>query len=105
MSRRVVFLCSCGTGTDTAEAYIVSSELSDEELDTMAWDLAKDNAESFGLYEPDWDSDEEDADSVQYTDNGMCWDDVQGYWEDYCAEKHDGKLIRGNDKEVDWYTL
>ena len=100
MERRVVFFASCGIGTDTAEAFIIdASEWDDERLDAEAWAFAKDHAETYGVYPPEFN--EEDEESL----HGLEWDGVDGYWEEYDAEKHDGHLLRGIQKEVSWNRL
>ena len=108
MERRVVFFASCGTGTDTAEAYIIDAsevaEWDDERLSNEAWSFAKDHAETYGVYPPEFDEDGEIVEDEAGL-HGFEWDDVEGYWEEYDAEKHDGHLLRGNQKEVSWNRL
>lgn len=107
MERRVVFFASCGTGTYTAEAYIIDAsdvaEWDDGRLDAEVWAFAKDLAETYGVYPPSFDENEDDEDEESY--HGFQWDDVEGYWEEYDAEKHDGHLLIGSQTEVSWNRL
>lgn len=97
--KRIVFKCSAGAGTTSAEAYEVPVDVTDEQLDAFAWELAVNNAETFGIYEPSFDSDcdEEDEEEEQHD-----WDQVEGHWEVYNSNKHDGILMYGNQTEVAW---
>jgi hypothetical protein len=62
-------------------------DVTDEELDMDAWTGALQNAEHFGIY-PDsdrelYEEDDIDIDEDKYSSN------IEGYWEDYDAKKHD----------------
>lgn len=86
--RYIVFLLDAGmAGTDSAEFAEFDDSVTDDELSAEAWERALDHASSYGVYTmsdmpDDWHSDE-------YSDN------IDGYWEEYDPEKHDG-LIVGN---------
>lgn len=100
MERRVVFFASCGAGTDTAEGFIIdASEWSYTRLSAEAWAFAKAHAENYGVYPP------EDGEEDEESYHGFQWDDVEGYWEEYDAEKHDGHLLIGSQTEVSWNRL
>lgn len=107
MEHRVVFFASCGTGTDTAEAYIINAAEAhawdDDRLSEAAWDFAKEHATMYGIYPPEFDDDGELVEGEGMY--GFTWDDVEGYWEKYDAKKHNGKLLRGYQKEVRWNYL
>lgn len=98
MERKVVFFASCGVGTDTAEAFIVPEGWTDGMLSDEAWQFATQHAESYGVYP---DSDDEDTENP----NGLTWNEVEGYWEEYDSEKHDGHLLYGYNDEVSWNQL
>lgn len=108
MERRVVFFASCGTGTEIAEAWLIEAEdlskWTDDRLSDEAWQFAKDHAEMYGVYPPEFDEDGEPIDDEEGL-HGFEWDNVEGYWEEYNAEKHDGHLLRGTQKEVSWNRL
>lgn len=108
MERRVVFFASCGTGTDTAEAFIIdasdAADWDDNRLSKEAWAFAVDHAETYGVYPPEFNEDDDDEDDKENY-YGFEWDNVEGYWEEYDAEKHDGHLLIGSQTEVSWNRL
>jgi hypothetical protein len=108
MERRVVFFASCGTGTDTAEAYIIEAaevtEWGDERLAKEAWLFAMNHAETYDVYPPEFDEEGELVEDGAGL-HGFVWDAVEGYWEEYDANKHDGLLLCGTQKEVSWNKL
>lgn len=82
------------TGTDSADFYLVPVGTSQEDLDNFAWQKAVDWAESFGIYPEsdkpeDYDDEEDHGD--EYSDN------IEGWFEDYDADKHDGLRVGGDD--------
>lgn len=95
--RKIVFFLNAGcAGTDEAQAWVFNKPITDDELSDMAWELAVAHAESYGIYPmsemPEgYDEDSEDGWlSDQYNDN------IEGYWEEYDAEKHDGRIVYGD---------
>ena len=80
-------------GMDSWEFYEVPDDVTDTELNDFAWDLAKQHAESFGIYptnefegtDEEW---EEVSDSYSYN--------IDGWFEEYNPEKHD-RHRAGND--------
>lgn len=93
MERKVVFFASLGAGADQAEGFIVPEGWTNEMLDDAAWEFGVAFAESYGVYRPDPDSDEDEEEGL----HGYTWDDVEGYWEEYDADKHDGHITYGNE--------
>jgi len=94
--RYIVFMLNAGmVGTDSAEFVEFDDEVTNAELDDEAWQRALNHAEMYGVYpehEKPEDFDEENEGSWihdQYSEN------IEGYWEEYNPEKHDG-LIVGN---------
>lgn len=90
--RKIVIGMDAGVaGTDGWEFYLVPVTLTDEELGDFAWERAKDHAEMYGIYPRSEyeDSDEYEEDGDQYSDN------IEGWWEDYNPEKHDGHTQTG----------
>ena len=80
-------------GTDAAEFYLVPLDITQKELDDLAWELACQNAESFGIYPPDpegTDEDNEDAD-----------ENIDGYFELYVPSKHDGLRVGNADTWIE----
>lgn len=88
----VLFLHTGYCGMDSYEFWEVSATATDDELNALAWERAKDNAEMYGIYpseeyldEPDY-----DEDSESYSDG------IEGSFEDYDPYKHDGHRIGGD---------
>lgn len=93
MPRKVVFRAHAGQcGTDNAQGFIYPDDVTDEELTEDAWLFGVENAESYGIYPmygmPD-DYDEEDSDGDEYSDG------IEGWWEEYDPEEHDGIITYG----------
>lgn len=90
--RKIVFTSHTGyCGMDGHDFDVYPDDVSDEELDTIAYEYALQNAESFGIYPVEWNDEDEDEDaggarfdSDKYSEN------IDGWWEDYDPEKHDG---------------
>jgi hypothetical protein len=77
-------------GTDAYEFWIVSTSMTETELGDFAWQCGVDHADSYGIYPQCEYSDEEvDADPESYSDN------IEGWYEDYVPEKHDGHSMTG----------
>jgi predicted PolB exonuclease-like 3'-5' exonuclease len=87
--RKIYFKYSTGyCGMDSAEVAEFPDNVTEEELNTYAYEGALNNAEAYGIYPTqDYfvDNDEEDDDGGDsYSDN------IEGYWEEYNPEEHDG---------------
>lgn len=81
--RKIYFKYYTGyAGMDSAEVVEFDDDISDQELDDLVWQGALQNAESYGVYPSEDNEDNECSDN--YSDN------IEGYWEDYVAAKHDG---------------
>lgn len=92
MRKIVLFLHTGYCGMDAWEFWKVPRTATEDELDALCWERAKDNAEMYGIYpyeeycdEPDFD---EDSESYSYG--------IEGSFEDYDPDEHDGHRI-GND--------
>lgn len=94
--RKIVITCHTGQcGSDSHEFYEVSDDMTEDDLNLMADECARDNAEMYGIYpesdrvayEADGDTEDEQYGSNEYSDN------IEGYWEDYDPEKHDGFVV------------
>lgn len=92
MRKIVLFLHTGYCGMDTYEFWQVPHTASDEELYELAWERARDNADSYGIYprEEYLDAPDVDADDDCYSDN------IEGWWEDYNPSEHDGHRIGGD---------
>ncbi len=84
--KRVFFKLRTGyCGMDGAECIEFPDDVTEEELDDMAWELACENASTFGIY-PESEEDEVDEDyECKYDGHN-----IEGSWEIYNPKKHDG---------------
>ena len=75
---------------DSWEFFEFSKAITEDELYDLAWECARHNAETYGIY-PASEYDEEDIeqDPESYSDN------IEGTWYLYDPEKHDGHSIGG----------
>ena len=94
--RKIIFLLETGyAGMDIAENDTFPDDVTDEQLNQEAWDRAIQHAESYGIYHPGYIEDDselnDDFDSDDYSDN------IEGCWEDYDPEKHDGLVPGGGE--------
>ena len=85
----VLHLQTNSTGTDAWEFYTVPADLSNDDIENLVQERANENAETFGIYPPDFNSDEEDEDAD---------DNIGGSWYDYVPDKHDLYRV-GNDND------
>lgn len=95
MPRLIVFSLDAGfCGMDGHEFAVFDDDVTDEELADEAWQRALNHAGMYGIYlqseyEDDPDITEEELDSDTYSEN------IDGYWEDFDPEKHDGLVCGG----------
>lgn len=96
--RKIVLSLHTGyCGMDSHEFWEVPDTATDDELYALCWERAKDHAEMYGIYPreeyadtPDFDEDDE-----SYSDN------IEGSFEDYNSEKHDGHRVGA---DTSWST-
>lgn len=91
--RKIVIGMHAGmAGTDSWEFYLVPESISEDELNDFAWECAKNHAESYGIYprEEYADTEDYDEDSESYSDS------IEGWYEDYDSDKHDGHRVGGD---------
>lgn len=80
-------------GTDSCEFYEVNSDSTEDKRSEFAWECAKQHAEMYGIYprheyeEAAKENGEEFEDSDDYSDS------IEGHWEPYSPEEHDGKRV------------
>lgn len=110
--RKMILRLSCGTGMNSDEAYLVTEEdylawknqALDNNMDDEAWIAAVQFAESYGIY-PECDRPEDsDPDEDDQYGSGEYSENIEGWWEEYDPEKHDGLMI-GYQKEWTWQEL
>lgn len=73
------------------DAQEFEDEMTNDELDDTAWEIAVQEAERYGYYPESWRDEEED----DYDDNGGGYADIDAWWEEYDADKHDPKKPGG----------
>ena len=84
--RKIVFGGSGPTvGMDYCHAAYFEDDVTDAELDELAWDYAVQNAEMYGF-----DYDTEAEGDYETVTNG---EDIEGWWAEYDRDEHDGHLI------------
>ncbi len=93
MPRLIVFSLDAGfAGTDSHEFEVYPDDVTEDELNAEAWERALAHADSYGIY-PECDreyyEDADEMDDDSYTDN------IEGSWEDFDPEKHDGRVPGG----------
>lgn len=76
-------------GSDHNQMVEVEDSITDEELDSWAWQEAVQNAESYGYEEHYHDEEcEEGCERDEYS-----LDQIESYWEEYDEEKHGAKCF------------
>lgn len=92
--KKMVLRVSAGVGMDRNEFVLVPVDMTEAELSDYAWQEALDWAQSYGL-EPD--SHREFYSEENCPDDESFTDDIDGWFEDYDPELHDGLRI-GDDQ-------
>jgi hypothetical protein len=91
--RKIVIGMDAGmAGTDSWEFWLVPESMTDDELSEMAWERGVQHAEMYGVYPRHEYADTEDFDE----DSDSYSDSIEGWWEDYDPELHDGHRICGD---------
>lgn len=94
--RKIIIGMHAGmAGTDGWEFWEVPDNISEAELDEFAWECGLYHAESYGIYyRPVYVEDSELSEDELYSD---CYsDNIEGWWEPYSPEKHDGYRVGGD---------
>ena len=99
-TKRVVVGVYVFVGAKTLEAWEVPSSMSSTDLDMFAYERGVQYAESYGVYNPGDGADWDDQDA--YDEELYNWERVDYWWEHYGAEKHDGRLKYGFNREITW---
>lgn len=84
--KKIIFHLSTGMcGMDSHEVLEYDDDVTHDQLDEEAWQLAVNNAESYGYYPEEWRQEMEDdgVDEEHFTS-------VEGCWEVYDEKKHWG---------------
>ena len=99
-TKRIVIVTYVCVGAKEYTAWEVPANMTEQELEDLAWECAVNYAEGYGVYNPgpaeDWD------DLDEYEEAEHDWSQVEGWWEPYDPEKHDGHLLYGSCDEIPW---
>lgn len=90
----VIHTFAC-VGAEECTAYILEQDYTENDLNDIAWQEGVQYAESYGIYPPSEDMDEDD----EYSE------DIEGWWELYNSEEHDGLLIYGDNEDFKFNSL
>lgn len=102
---KIVIGMYAGTaGTDAMEAYELTCDYTENELANIAWERGIEHADMYGVY-PMSDLDGMSDDDLEEIDENDYSDNIEGWWEIYNPEEHDGKVIFGNSTEVTFNPL
>lgn len=91
--KKMVLRVSAGVGMDRNEFVLVPADMTEEELSDYAWQEALEQGQSYGL-EPD--SHREFYSEEDCPDDDSFTGDIEGWFEDYDPELHDGLRIGGD---------
>jgi len=78
-------------GTDHMDAYILTQDYIDEELGDIAWQMGVDHASMYGVY-PRYELEEMSEEDLAEVNEDDYSDNIEGWWEEYNAEEHKGKV-------------
>lgn len=94
--RRIVFTYHTGyCGMDGHDFRMYPDDVTEEELWDDAWEGALSNAESYGIYPYPDDFTEDEDEDPEYGQSDSYSDNIEGYWEDFDYEKHEGLVAGG----------
>ena len=88
-------------GAEDCTAYILERDYTSKELEDIAWQEGLQHAESYGIYfSPHYEDEPNfDEDGDEYSE------DIEGWWELYNSDEHDGKLIFGANNTFKFNSL
>lgn len=95
---KIVIKCETGfAGMEDYQFWEVPDNIGLRELDNLAWRCAIENAEMYDLYNRqeylDFGDSDEDLDDDKYVDS------IEGWWEPYEPDEHDGYVVGA---EIQW---
>ena len=91
-------------GTDSMEGYVLGMDYTEDDLNDMAWQYGVEHASSYGVY-PQYELEEMSEEELSEVNEDNYSDNIEGWWELYDAEKHDGHLIYGNNDKPSFREL
>jgi hypothetical protein len=101
--RKMVLFVECGAGTKDASAYLVPEGISQEVIDDYAWESAVEHGQSYGVY-PDHERPEDFDEEEQggWNREEYNTEAINGWFEEYDADEHDGQLLFGDSNDFQW---
>lgn len=91
--RKIIFHLETGyAGMDSTENGLYPDDVTDEELNEDTWQRAIQHAESYGIY-PESDLENFTSEEMEDVDTDSYSSNIEGWWEDYDPEKHDGLAV------------
>lgn len=94
--RKIVFTFHTGyCGMDGHDFRVYPDDVTDDELHDDAWEGALSNAETYGIYPYPDEFGDDDEDDPEYGQGDSYSHNIEGSWEDYNPEKHDGFSTSG----------
>lgn len=99
-TRKIIIHLSTGyCGMDSHQFFEINADATEDDITEFCLDLAKDNAEMYGIYpEEEMPDDISEDDMAQYSYN------IAGYYEDYNPEEHDG-FMTGSSYEPEFQRI
>ena len=91
MRKIVLFLHTGYCGMDSYEFWEVEPTATDNELNELCWERAVDHASSYGIYPYS-----EYCDEPEFEDGDQYSDNIEGSFEDYNPDEHDGHRVGGD---------
>ncbi len=85
-------------GTDSAEFWLVPVDATQQEIDDLAWERALNHAEMYGIYPES----ERPNYCIYYEEHDSYSDNIEGWFEDYDPEKHDGLRVGNDESWQEW---
>lgn len=93
MRKIVVFMETGECGTGAVEFLEVPYTYTDDQLADIAWNMAVENAASYGIY-PAEDYQDVSDEELEASGETISWD-IAGWWEDYSPADHDDMSMDG----------
>ena len=81
-------------GTDSMEAFILTEDYTESELGDIAWQMGLEHASMYGIY-PRYELEEMSEEDLAEVDEEDYSDNIEGWWEEYNEEEHEGHVTYG----------
>ena len=102
-TKRIVIGTFVCVGAKEYTAWEVPVDMTEQELEDLAWESAYNYAESYGVYNPGDEYQEDEWECEGDYERALHeWEQGEGWWEVYDSDKHDGHLLYGYTREIEW---